>query len=105
MQPPAPGQTWLLEICPASTLKWLGHYAPYKRRDAASVREGLLNTLTRDGRVEVSNAVRDAVIRDHKGDALDSVIAAITTWRVLPDAAAMRVESGSLAAIEGHVFV
>jgi hypothetical protein len=105
MQPPAPGQTWLLEICPASTLKRLGLYAPYKRRDAAPVREGLLNTLTRDGRVEVSNAVRDAVIRDHKGDALDSVIAAITTWRVLPDASLLQGNDGSLAAIEGHVFV
>lgn len=105
MQEPDPGRTWLLEICPASTLKRAGLYAPYKRADAAPVREGLLMSLTDDGRVVVSDEVRDAVIRDRKGDALDSVIAAITTWRVLPEASQPRADNGLLAAIEGRVFV
>lgn len=105
MQLAVSGQTWLLEICPASTLKQMGHYAPYKQADAAQVRERLLNTLTRDGRVEVSDDVRQAVIHDHKGDALDSVIAAITTWRALPDASLLHVDDGSLTALEGYVFI
>ena len=105
MQPPVPGRTWLLEICPASTLKSLGLYVPYKRADTSAVREGLLTTLAQDVRVVVSDAVSEAVVRDHKGDALDSVIAAITTWRVLPEASQLRCEDGRLAAIEGYVFV
>lgn len=105
MQPPVPGRTWLLEICPASTLKSLDLYVPYKRTETSAVREGLLTKLAQDVRVVVSDAVREVVVRDHKGDALDSVIAAITTWRVLPEASQLRCEDGRLAAIEGYVFV
>jgi hypothetical protein len=84
---PHPGVPWLLEVCPAATLKRLGWYRPYKGRapDRAAARALLLDRLATAG-VRLPNAVRRAALADAEGDALDAVIAAWAAARAEPDA-------------------
>jgi len=65
----------LAEICPASTLKHLGLYRPYKGRGLADARRALLSeTIARAG-LQVPRALREQAVEDPGGDALDAVIA------------------------------
>lgn len=85
MQVAHPGRPWLLEVCPASTLKRAGHYIPYKGRTAAhrAARECILEVLGTMASVEIPPAVQQLASVDTGGDALDSLIAAVTTFRVV----------------------
>jgi hypothetical protein len=87
MQPPAADLPLLIEVCPASALKRLGLYRPYKGRDdaLASMRSRIMTALEEAGDLRVASAVREVALRDTEGDALDSVIAALVTFRVLRD--------------------
>ncbi len=80
MQPPTPGKPLLAEICPASTLKRLGLYAPYKGQSAAhrTQRERILRHLQRRG-LTLEAGIEALLLEDAEGDALDSAIAAFTT--------------------------
>lgn len=80
MQAPAPGKPILAEICPASTLKALGLYAPYKGKSAAhrAQRQDLLGALQPLG-LTVDPGLHAMLVDDADGDALDSAIAAFTT--------------------------
>lgn len=106
MQPRVEDRTVLLEICPASTLKRLGLYRPYKGRGEAprSAREALLEAL---GRlvpfVFVGTGVPEMLVDDREGDALDSFIAALTVFRVLRAPCGLRADWED--ASEGHVYV
>jgi len=107
MQPAEPLRPWLLEICPASTLKVRGLYTPYKGRSAAhrAARAGILDALeTADGLRFAEPAARQTALEDAGGDALDSMIAALATGRALrtsPD----RPGGDPLQQCEGRVFV
>jgi len=89
MQEPAAGRPWLLEMCPATTLKSLNLYAPYKGRTPAhrKQRQKILNALVERG-LRLPAALQPALLDDVQGDALDSVIAgfaaAIVYERGLP---------------------
>ncbi len=78
---------WVLEICPASTLKDLNlYFTGYKGKDNKSkkLRETILTRLKEDGLVtEIDPKVWKSSVEDKGGDALDSVIAAVATWRGL----------------------
>ena len=78
---------WLLEVCPASTLKASGLYGSYKdARGSVEARETILQALEESGRVGFADrAVRSRVLADSKGDALDSVIAAEAAFRAVAD--------------------
>jgi hypothetical protein len=83
MQSPRDDQPWLIEICPASTLKRLELYVPYKGKTDRyrAARTTILAALTARGPVRLSRAIRSAVLDDPEGDALDSVIAALAVFR------------------------
>ncbi|MFQ3565946.1 MAG: hypothetical protein SNJ59_03000 [Aggregatilineales bacterium] len=76
MQAPAVGRPWLLEMCPATTLKSLNFYAPYKGRTPAhrQQRQNILNVLVERG-LRLPAVLQPVLLDDAKGDALDSVIA------------------------------
>jgi len=101
-------RAWVLEICPASTLKQEWLYMPYKGRadEHRAARGHILERLEAMSALSISMpAVREAVLDDRGGDALDSVIAALATFRPLRDPAHLVVESGSPYALEGYVYV
>jgi hypothetical protein len=86
MQKPLPGKAWVIEICPASTLRREGLSSPYKgggeRRRVA--RSGILRGLEDMGSLRIRGpALRSTIINDRGGDALDSVVAAFATFRAL----------------------
>ena len=76
---------WLLEVCPASTLKASGLYVSFKdARGSIEAREFILSKLEKSGRVGFADrADRRRVLADSKGDALDSVIAADAGFRAV----------------------
>lgn len=80
MQPPAEGCAWILETCPASVLKRLGLYRPFKGRSAPLMRNrrGILDALVEHGALTAPpRELRARLIGDPGGDALDAVIAAL----------------------------
>lgn len=85
MQPPVEAKPWVLEICPASTLKTEGLTASYKGRTEAhaAARRRLLEAVEQRGLVRVPPGIRDRILLDREGDGLDSVIAAIGVARAL----------------------
>ena len=104
MQAPAPGKILLAETCPASLLKRLGLYVPYKGResrlrDARStiikqiINKRLLNNPQRK--------IYEEMIEDPGGDALDAVLAAIAASN-LPRSP--NVARDPLERIEGRVY-
>jgi hypothetical protein len=100
MQRVEPDKPWILEICPASTLKREGLYLPgYKNREGGySARVRILDGLEATGSLSVSSPdLRSMILNEPRGDALDSVVAAFATWRALRDDADY--------ALEGFVYV
>ena len=71
----------LAEICPASTLKRLDLYRPYKSRAAAARahRAVILARLKHAG-VAPTRAIADLAVADAGGDLLDAMIAAYAAW-------------------------
>jgi hypothetical protein len=96
---------WVIEICPASTLKLLGLYKSYKHKTDAhrDQRATILQALEQYGVVIESPVLRERVLADANGDALDSVIAAYGTWRTLqrPD---LLTAKTVLERLEGRVY-
>lgn len=104
MQPPAPGAVWLLEICPASTLKQMRLYQTYKDANLAAVRDEILMGLGQHMSLVVPESICAEVVDDKNGDALDSVIAAVATFRALQDGIDSASE-GVPTQVEGFVYV
>ena len=109
MQRPEPGLPWVLEICPASTLKRLGlPDKGYKGRTTAHCdnRTHILEGLeAMQGLSIPSSSLRSIVLDDHNGDALDSVAAAFATFEAL--CSPNRLIPGDMEsyAVEGYVYV
>jgi hypothetical protein len=74
---------WLMEICPASTLKKEGLYSPYKGKGAKekATREHILDRLAKKA-LDVPEDIRDKALQNSDGDALDSIIAAYSVFCV-----------------------
>lgn len=108
MQRAQPDRAWLLEICPASTLKREGMYWPYKGKmdEHRTARASILERLEATGTLSIpAPAVRSAVLEDRGGDALDSVIAALAAFRALRAPAFPGVEGNDAYVLEGYVYV
>jgi hypothetical protein len=108
MQKPSAGKPVILEACPASTLKALYLYGPYKNKgsdDRGARRAFILERLEKIGPLRVeSRDLRQSIAVDRGGDALDSVIAAFAVFR------ALRGNAGPAKAdedyrVEGYVYV
>ena len=104
MQAAVDGRAWILETCPASVLKKLGLYRPYKGRAAALARSrgAILEALVAHGALaKPVPKLRARLIEDRGGDALDAVIACLAAA-----AAARRKHPPASAAemLEGKVY-
>jgi hypothetical protein len=103
MQLPQPGKPWIIEICPASTLKKKDIYKSYKGKEHREQRLFILEALENTGSITICRrSIRENIMDDDGGDALDSVIAAYSTfcsWRNH-----FAVEINEHYGIEGYVF-
>jgi Protein of unknown function (DUF429) len=107
MQTPRPQRPWVLEICPASSLKtWHGlARSPYKGRPGVlSARAAILTWLDRQDDLTIPPDVRSTVLGNESGDALDSLIAAYTTNKVVARRACLQPVD-PVSALEGYVYV
>jgi len=106
MQELAPDRAWIVEACPASTLKSVGLYQPYKgaeRRHRAQ-RGRILDHLEERGfTATIEGKLRATLLADQGGDALDSVIAAAATARAYRSGSLTRAAS-PLELIEGRII-
>lgn len=108
MQKPSPDRPWVVEICPASTLKDMGLYLSYKGKtaDYSAARRHILQALHDTGTVSIPDpALRQTILADAGGDALDSVIAALAAFHFLLGPLESDTESEALYALEGRVCV
>jgi hypothetical protein len=112
MQTPIDGLPSLLEICPASTLKEMKLYLPYKRNKKTSVdsrksnRRTILAEIRKSG-VQISKDMADEVVDDDQGDALDSIIAIFAIYRNLENKNPCLFGSDEINPdfrLEGHIF-
>ncbi len=83
------GKTIIIEICPASTLKQLKKqpngknlYKPYKGKGEGyrNQRLQIVDALIKTNLILISNPIRTIALNDTGGDALDSIIAAYSTF-------------------------
>lgn len=95
----------LAEVCPASSLKRLGCYGPYKgyggRRRMA--REAILGRLVLEG-LSVNGEMAEIIAADIGGDALDAVVAAATGWRLAGSSIADLEPRDAIDALEARVY-
>jgi hypothetical protein len=108
MQKTAADRPWILEICPASTLKQAGLYMPYKGRteEHRTARASILEHLECTGALSVpASSLRSKLLDDRGGDALDSVIGALATFRALCSPDLLAVGHESPYGVEGFVYV
>lgn len=109
MQEPLADSPWLLEVCPASTLKreWLyqpSYKGPEQRKHHA--REHILETLEDRGMVIIPDrATRASLLEDRGGDALDSVIAAIATAEAIRNPDRLTSPASKEYEVEGYIYV
>jgi len=86
MQSPLSHLSWVVEICPACTLKRERLYTSYKgtSREHRTAREHILAAIVATGLLRIPDQdLRSRIVMDPGGDALDSVIAAFATSRSL----------------------
>jgi hypothetical protein len=106
MQDFAADRAWIIEACPASTLKELNIYRPYKgpdRRHRAQ-RGRILEHLREQGFIAaLDRPLERTLLADEGGDALDSVIAAAATARAYRDGRVTAPPS-PLELIEGRII-
>ncbi|MDN3514317.1 MAG: hypothetical protein NG747_07950 [Candidatus Brocadia sp.] len=107
MQKAIPGRPWLLEVCPASTLKQEHLYFPYKGRTKShdTARTHILEWIEESCAMSLPRTMRLTILRDHYGDALDSVIAAFAIFRALRDQATIATIDDDAYLIEGYVYI
>jgi len=105
----APQMPWLLEVCPVGALKdAMLCKPPYKGRtpDHYEAQQRILKTLENDGAVRVSSpALRDTILTNTPGDALDSVVAAVVTAKAVRAPERMAAKSGYPYTVEGCIYV
>jgi hypothetical protein len=82
LQPARSGVPHLIEICPASTLKRMKLYRPYKGKSIAQreARELIWRSLQQE-ELKLAGRLKPIVLADPEGDVLDSLIAAWATYQ------------------------
>lgn len=102
------GKPWVVEICPASTLKQENLYFPYKggRREHQVARTRILEEIEARGPLFFpAPALRLVVVDDRNGDALDSVVAAFATFRALLGLTRPASVDNDAYVLEGYVYL
>ena len=108
MQKPSPDKSWIVEVCPASTLKRKLHpYPSYKgsNKGENEARAHILSRIGERGYVLVPTVLQSRVVDDQGGDALDSIIAAEVAFRSAHDPIGFRIFRSQAYALEGYVYV
>jgi hypothetical protein len=107
MQTASPDKPWVLEICPASTLKREYLYWPYKgkSREHREARARIFGAIEQMAPLSVPEALRSVILDDPGGDALDSVVAAVAVFRALRNPAGVLAVGNSVYNLEGYVYV
>lgn len=102
------GRPWILEVCPASTLKDLDIYWHYKGRskDNSAARVHILERIEGAGQVLIRTpALRSRILDDQHRDALDSIVAAFVTFRALRNPVDSPILRTKTYTFEGYVYV
>jgi hypothetical protein len=107
MQTARLGLPWLIEICPASTLKQRQLYVPYKGKSIGhrAARSSILRSISRAESIELAAPIRSRLLDDPEGDALDSFIAAAAVFGALESPQRLNGLFDQIDALEGRVFV
>jgi hypothetical protein len=105
MQQAQRGKPWIVEICPASTLKCRELYEPYKgsKPGRSEARHRILKAIETTASLSVPDTLRSRIIHDRGGDALDSIVAAAAVFRALPDLTRLG-KSYPDYALEGYIY-
>lgn len=107
MEHPSIDRPWVIETCPASTLKKAGLYISYKGSAPAAraARRRIIDGLVR-GRLMATlpRALRQIAIDNAGGDALDGMIAALATARAYEAGELMEGSCDAIERIEGRVY-
>jgi hypothetical protein len=99
-------QPWIVETCPASTLKSVDLYPSYKGAgpEKRKARQAIVNGLIKRNEMPVLPPTLRRLIIDNKGgDALDSIIAACATARCLM-AGMFEERTDEISHREGRVY-
>lgn len=106
MQAPADGKPTLVEICPASSLQASLLRMPYKGRgtDLRSARAHILAGIEAAGLVWLPTGLASVIADDSGGDALDSLIAAVSVHQSLSEIVRAAESASDDARIEGWVY-
>jgi hypothetical protein len=104
LQVPRPDIPWIVEICPAASLKALHMYCSYKGRttERTNARARLLDQLRDRFPLDLPAEIAAACLNDSEGDAIDSLIAACTAFQTLHSPQGFQVDHP--AASEGWVY-
>ena len=96
---------WLIEICPASTLKKEKLYLSYKgKSDLQRLnRETILREIKARFGVRTDQKMDERIIGDTEGDALDAVLAALGTLRGIENGDALK-PCDAIDSLEGRVY-
>ncbi len=107
VQPLDNQRTGLLEVCPASLLKKLGLYRPYKGHSPAQRRhrETILHYFLRQERLDLAHAsLYETLVNDQGGDALDSFLALWIAFTAVRRSDWTRRPLNPLTRKEGFIF-
>jgi hypothetical protein len=96
---------WLLEICPASFLKKQKLYLSYKGKSdlQRQNREMILDALKSRFALSVDEEQSTRALEDTEGDALDALLAALSTFRALQSPAQLLAQNET-EKLEGKVY-
>ena len=107
MEKPRSERPWVIETCPASTLKHAGLYPSYKGRSEAArtARRQIVDGLIQRGLLApLSRSLRRLAIENQGGDALDSMVAAAATARAHRAGAFRDAVPNRCELVEGRVY-
>ena len=107
MERTRPDRPWVIETCPASTLKHAGLYPSYMGRGDATraARRHIANGLVRRGLLApLSRSLRRLAIENQGGDALDSMVAAAATGRAYRAGVFRDMIPNRYELVEGRVY-
>lgn len=107
MQKVKKGKPVIMEVCPASTLKQVKLYLPYKGKTDKHYRsrKHILGNIAGNSGFKINmNRVKSIAMDDPNGDALDSVIAAVATFRAVNNGNSLNRNYKDIYLIEGYVY-
>lgn len=104
MQRPESGKAWLLEVCPASSLKRMGLYGKKYKEKSPRPRHDILSAYETSTSPSIPATIRSRMLSDSGGDALDSLVAATAVLAALPNLAHLGRDKPEYA-LEGYVYV